>query len=205
MKDFNDIQTLLDRYWEGETTLEEERELKAYFASGHVDEQFQTIAPLFQAFREEQNVRYGKTPVVALRPAMFSWQRMAAAASVALALSAGLWWQLHDVAPVQQPIAQETPAISSPAPQAETPPALVPQIAQTPVTKESPGAIKKSNPKRKKTSDTPTLDPETEQAMEEIIAALALVSSKIKKGKQEAAKGTIHLDNVDKVFKKKEG
>jgi len=39
--------------------------------------------------------------------------------------------------------------------------------------------------------------------MAEIKAALALVSSKLKKGRQEAAKGASHLDNVDKIFKKK--
>ena len=41
--------------------------------------------------------------------------------------------------------------------------------------------------------------------MEEIKAALALVSSKIRKGRQEAAKGAIHLESVDRIFKKKVG
>ncbi len=39
--------------------------------------------------------------------------------------------------------------------------------------------------------------------MAEIKAALALVSSKIGKGRREAAKGAIYLENVDKIFKKK--
>ena len=37
------IAELLDRYWEGETSLDEERQLKAYFASGDVDERFQVL------------------------------------------------------------------------------------------------------------------------------------------------------------------
>jgi hypothetical protein len=40
-------------------------------------------------------------------------------------------------------------------------------------------------------------------AMEEIKAALALVSSKIRKGRQEAAKGAVHLETVDIMLKKK--
>ena len=42
-------------------------------------------------------------------------------------------------------------------------------------------------------------------AMEEIKAALALISSKIGKGRREAAKGAEHLDAVDKIFKKSAG
>ena len=203
MKNFSDIQTMLDRYWEGETTLEEERTLKAYFASGQVDERLRSVAPLFQALREEQTVQYTKPKTVELRPVHFAWQKLAAAASVALLLAAGLWWWSEKGKLVQEQIAKQ-PTVAPPTqivPQ-ENPVAEDTKIAASEETKP-PVLAKKTYTKRKKPASAKPLDPEAEQAMEEIMAALALVSSKIKKGKQEAAKGAIHLEAMDKVFKKK--
>ena len=217
MKNFNDIQALLDRYWEGETTLEEERTLKTYFASGDVDQRLQAYAPLFRALREEQvlqaansyssfelpvNVVQAKAKIAPLTPVHFSWQRLAAAASVALLLAAGLWWATDTEKPVQEQVAQQ-PTVQ--------PQQIVPQnnpdAEEHKITakdkNQPPVLAKKTYVKRKKPPTAKPVAPETEQAMEEILAALALVSSKIKKGKQEAAKGTIHLESMDKVFKKK--
>jgi len=205
MKNFSDIQTLLDRYWEGETTLEEERALKAYFASGQVDERLRSIAPLFQALREEQTIQYNKTKTVELRPVHFAWQKFAAAASVALLLAAGLWWwsgkeKLAQEQIVEQPVTPPQQIVPQ-----ENPVAEDTKIAATEETKP-PVLAKKTYTKRKKPVTAEAPDPEAEQAMEEILAALALVSSKMKKGKQEAAKGAVHLENIDKVFKiKSEG
>lgn len=202
MKNFSDIQTLLDRYWEGETTLEEERALKAYFASGQVDERLRSVAPLFQALREEQTVQYTKPKTVELRPVHFAWQKLAAAASVALLLAAGLWWWSGKEKLVQEQIVEQPATPPQQILPQEKPVAEDTKIAATEETKP-PVLAKKTGIKRKKPATAKPLDPETEQAMEEIMAALALVSSKIKKGKQEAAKGAIHLEAVDKVFKKK--
>lgn len=47
------------------------------------------------------------------------------------------------------------------------------------------------------------LDPETRQAYEEVRAALALVSSKISKGKKAAARQINHVETLDKFIKKK--
>lgn len=49
-----DIQTLLDKYFEGETTLEEENRLKAYFQKQEVDPAFLPFQPLFQFFESEK-------------------------------------------------------------------------------------------------------------------------------------------------------
>ncbi len=204
MKNFSDIQALLDRYWEGETTLEEERVLKAYFNSGEVDERLQAVAPLFQAIREEQNLQYAKAKTVELRPVHFAWQKWAAAASVALLLSAGLWWNSRqdDIVTeqvVQQATEQPTDVLPKKDPVLEEN-----KIAETEASKPAV-KVKKEPFKRKKSPAVQPLDPEEELAMEEIKAALALVSSKMKKGREEASKGAVHLENMDKVFKKKEG
>lgn len=206
MKNFSDIQTLLDRYWEGETTLEEERALKAYFASGQVDERLRAVAPFFQALREEQTVQYAKAQAPPLRPVLFTWQKLAAAASVVLLLTAGLWWWARPETPALPQIAEQTAPPAQPLAKEEI-------AAQQPVFEENKVAAdnkiqpfvlaKKTFAKRAKKTNAEPIDPETEKAIEEIKAALALVSSKMKKGKREAAKGAVHLENVDIILKKK--
>lgn len=201
MKNFNDIEALLERYWEGETTLEEERTLKAYFASGDVDKRLRAVAPLFQALREEQTVRYEKTKVAPLKPVHFSWQKLAAAASVALLIAAGLWWWTQRETSVPEAVAQKSDVR-----QEENVPPQNPILEENKMNateeSKSPAFVQKPPVKHKKILVSQSLTPEEEQAMEEIKAALALVSSKMKKGRQEAAKGAVHLENVDKVFKK---
>jgi hypothetical protein len=197
MKNFNDIHALLEKYWEGETTLEEERALKAYFAQGAPDERLQPYAPLFQALREEQMVQLAKNKTVPLRPQAYGWQRWAAAASVALLLGAG-WWMLskeptNTLATDQKTETKATQPIEKQAVESKIPVA----VAGVPSKSAQRPSKKKSVPPR------PKLNPEEEAAIAEIKAALALVSSKIGKGRREAAKGATHLDNVDKIFKKK--
>lgn len=56
--DYNHISALLDRYWEGETTLEEEALLRRFFSEPHPDmpEPLLEAAPLFGFFREEMEL-----------------------------------------------------------------------------------------------------------------------------------------------------
>lgn len=200
MKNFSEIESLLDRYWEGETTLEEERALKTYFSSGQVDERLRSVAPLFQALREEQAVQFAKTKAVPLKSSFFAWRIWAVAASVTLLLAAGLWWSSNQ-ATVREQVAQQKPIqreqmLEQTKPLVEENKMAAAEAAQPPAQPKKP-AVKRKKPAAVAPS------PEAEEAMEEIMAALALVSSKIKKGKQEAAKGAIHLENMDKIFKKK--
>jgi hypothetical protein len=51
------IRELLDKYWEGETSLEEERELSSYFVSSQVTDEFAPFIPLFAFFEEGRNIR----------------------------------------------------------------------------------------------------------------------------------------------------
>lgn len=211
MKNIREIDALLERYWEGETTLEEERALKAYFASGEVNERHRSVAPLFRALREEQSLQLAARiiPVAPLRVQRFSWHGWAAAASVALLLTAGLWWALRET-PVQQRVAQQM-TVEQPQNAAQENPAqtqmneedktgLVAETKPLASTEKKTVRPKKhiAAPARVPSADKP--DPEAEQAMQEIKAALALVSSKLNKGKREAAKGAVQLENVDKIF-----
>ncbi len=48
MMNYQYIEQLLDRYWEGETTLEEEQILRTFFSQPDVPEKMRQYAPLFQ-------------------------------------------------------------------------------------------------------------------------------------------------------------
>lgn len=52
--DLDRIEQLLERYWECETTLEEEKELKKFFNSGNVPQKWQSVAPLFEYYETEK-------------------------------------------------------------------------------------------------------------------------------------------------------
>lgn len=52
--DYKQIRTILDLYFEGETTLEQEAELRAYFQQESVHPELVKFKPLFQFFHEEQ-------------------------------------------------------------------------------------------------------------------------------------------------------
>lgn len=195
------IEALLEKFWEGDTTLEEERMLKAYFASGQVDDSLKQYAPFFQVLRQEQAVELQRPPVVTeIRPVTYNWKPWLAAASVALLLSAGWWW--HSRPNVDVPYTAEVPRSTTPVTQPEVPvqPPTAQLASETPV--QSTGFFRRKI-NAHKPSPTPQLNEEEEKAMQEIKAALALVSSKLKKGRQEAVKGTEHLETMDKVFKKK--
>jgi predicted transcriptional regulator len=198
---YEEIKEMMDRYWEGETTIEEERSIKAYFNAGQIDPRFSQIAPMFQAIREEQKVQLAtKAKAVSLRPQMYQW---AVAASIALLLSAG-WWMFQKENPAalvavnvpeqaSQPI--QTPAVVEP-------PNTALALTDKPAQKTS--WIRKK-PSKKIGKTAPVIDAETAMAMAEIKAALALVSSKLDKGRSEAIKGASHLEAMERVPRKKAG
>lgn len=54
--DYKMIQKYLEKYWEGETTLEEEATLKAYFNSDSVHPAFEKEAELFRFYQSESKL-----------------------------------------------------------------------------------------------------------------------------------------------------
>lgn len=90
-----EMKGLLDRYFEAETSLEEEKTLRQYFASGNVDAELKPYASMFGYFAQEaaittkkdflkginnqdQPKATGSTKVISMR----RWVQLAAAASV---------------------------------------------------------------------------------------------------------------------------
>ncbi len=54
--DSKTIHSLLDKYWEGATSLKEEAQLRTYFNRSDVPEELESFKPLFQFFKQEQAV-----------------------------------------------------------------------------------------------------------------------------------------------------
>lgn len=117
--DFNVIKKLLDKYFDGGTSLQEENQLKAYFRQPEVHPSLRSYQPLFQFFNAEQERRLDQDFETRLleklqtteSPRLRVVQMRAWVARVAavLVLAAGIWWvypklQPQPVTPVAQTI-----------------------------------------------------------------------------------------------------
>lgn len=56
-KENRHIEALLEKYWEGTSSLAEEAELRAYFAKGDVTEEHRAYAPLFGYFADARSMQ----------------------------------------------------------------------------------------------------------------------------------------------------
>lgn len=199
------ITELLDRYWEGETTLVEERQLRDYFTSGKIDDRFRDVAPLFMALHQE--VLQVKAPQhlgAAIEPAPLRvtgfnvWKKYMAAAVLTGVIAIGGWMYLNSSGHSERQQIAATPAPAMPA--AETPEIQNQPVQQLAIVSTTPA--KKTIFKRpRKNRDNQFSQEEALRAAEEIKAALALVSRKLNKGKVDAAKTLNKVEIVDQYFK----
>jgi len=211
MNQQTDIQALLDRYWEGETTLDEERRLKAFFSAGNIPEAYRPLAPFFLALQAEQTVQLPAREQTITRYRAVRWYWPAAAAIAAVLLTAGAWCWTNRAeeraapvrvasVPAERPIAENSPA------ELARPEGAAPEIAEAKLPERR--ALKprpRTAPALKQVPQAAQEDTfeDPEAALAEIKAALALVSSKINKSKQTLEKGLQEVDHVDILLKKK--
>lgn len=98
--DYNRITAIVEKYWEGETTLEEEALLREFFSTPHPDlpEALLEAAPMFQYFQQEA-VRVWEAPpakVVPLSSSPFRhWMKYAAVLLVAVGIGYAVKQQGH--------------------------------------------------------------------------------------------------------------
>ena len=52
--DFDRIEKLLQKYWDCETSIEEEKELKSFFNNDEVPEKWKSLVPLFKYYEQEK-------------------------------------------------------------------------------------------------------------------------------------------------------
>lgn len=81
----NNIEALLEKYNNAETTLKEEAQLKAYFASDNVAPDLEHYKPLFQYFSLSQQEQYTKdVPLNTKKTRLYQWISVAAVAVLML-------------------------------------------------------------------------------------------------------------------------
>ena len=215
MMEHTKIEGLLERYWEGETTLTEERQLKHYFQSGNIDDRFKDVAPLFQTLSVAQQITAPVSLGTSIQPVAMqvsyskNWLRIAAAAVVVGVLSTTYWWLTSKPQDTNEVVQTETPKASTPmVEQPKAPESTKDLVVVAPV---EPTKSIKTFKKRYKKPNVPVDMPaqpqqidsgdqeeytaaETQQAMEELKAALAILSAKMNKGKQDIAKPLSKVD-----------
>jgi hypothetical protein len=199
------IAELLDRYWEGETTLVEERQIKDYFASGVVDDRFRDVAPFFQALNKAQLVNAPehlgkKISPAPLRVVGFNgWKRYMAAAILTGIIAIG-GWMYTNTTPATVVTVATSPVTTQQQEQVPTGKLAVATLPATPKAK-----LKRPVSKPVVTpvdiAESTISEAEALQAVEEIKAALALVSRKFNKGKNGATKNLNKMELVDHYFK----
>jgi hypothetical protein len=89
------IELLIDKYLEGETSILEEQQLKSYFSSPDVAQHLEHFKPIFGYFsaaKQQQSAQAQKLPVQERQP--IQW--VAVAASVAIMLGIGSVAYLND-------------------------------------------------------------------------------------------------------------
>jgi hypothetical protein len=96
--DYPTIKKLVDKYWEGTTTLEEEQQLRIYFNSKQVDQRLKSVQPLFVFFKQEQE-KTSQRPLsflelVRQRPKRV-WSLVAASVAMLITAAAWLYQQQH--------------------------------------------------------------------------------------------------------------
>lgn len=79
------IEKLLEKYLNAETSVSEEKELKNYFSKGNVAPHLQEYEAMFGYFSNSKNERFTKT--IQLKSRKLNWKWLSVAASVVLLVS----------------------------------------------------------------------------------------------------------------------
>lgn len=115
--DYKVVQKLIDKYFETETSLQEERDLQAYFREGDVHESLRSYQPFFQFLEAEQiqqldaafDARLLEKLQIVEKPQarVISMRLWMARAAAVLLLIAGIWWMTGNLQKtVEQPVAE---------------------------------------------------------------------------------------------------
>lgn len=87
--ELNRMEKLLENYFQGETNLVEEQELKNYFASGNVAPNLKQYQSMFGYFSEAKNEKFTKEIVIHNKKKSTIW--LSIAASVTILLGVGVF------------------------------------------------------------------------------------------------------------------
>jgi hypothetical protein len=91
--EFNKIETLLEKYFEGETSIGEENVLKDYFSSSSVASHLEQYRPLFGYFAEAKKQKLTDKVLLISKKRKIAW--LSIAASVVVMLGIGTYSYLN--------------------------------------------------------------------------------------------------------------
>jgi hypothetical protein len=87
--EFNKMESLLEKYFEGETSIAEEKELKDYFFSPNVAPHLEQYRPLFGYFAKAKEDTFTKKVALNSKKRKVAW--LSAAASIVVMLGIGTY------------------------------------------------------------------------------------------------------------------
>ena len=85
--ELNRIETILEKYFQGETSVLEEKELKNYFSSSNVAQHLEQYKPLFGYFSEASEQEFKQTIPLQSKKRNVKWLSIAASVIVLLGIS----------------------------------------------------------------------------------------------------------------------
>lgn len=95
--ELNKIEILLEKYFEGETSIAEETELKTYFLSGNVAPHLKQYGPLFGYFAEEKSKKSNQELILVVQKRKTIWWSIAASVVVLIGVGAYTYTTLGTV------------------------------------------------------------------------------------------------------------
>lgn len=95
--EFSKIEALLEKYFEGETSIAEENELKAYFSSSNVAEHLEQYRPLFGYFAEAKEQKLTDNVMLISKKRKVAWLSIAALIIVMLGIGTYTYFNVNTV------------------------------------------------------------------------------------------------------------
>lgn len=84
--ELHEIELLVEKYMDGETSVEEEKQLRAYFTSGNVDSRLEEYQVLFGFFEAERARTYQSPVKTNNRKKWYTWFGIAASIAIVIGL-----------------------------------------------------------------------------------------------------------------------
>lgn len=98
--EFNKIEDLLEKYFQGETTIAEEKQLKEYFSSPNVAQHLEQYKPMFGYFSQVKEQKSTQKIPLQTKKRNVAWLSIAASAVVLLGIGTYFYTSEKNTAPV---------------------------------------------------------------------------------------------------------
>ena len=108
--EFNKIESLLEKYFQGETSIAEEQELKAYFSSQNVLPHLEQYKPLFGYFANAKEQKLSQEVMPKTKKRNLGW--LSVAASVVVLLGIGTFAYLNNETATQDLGTYDNPEVA---------------------------------------------------------------------------------------------